>query len=63
MQNFSRIKVGIFFDLEHFVSFVGVRILDKGSSPVTIKKAVGWISDQNHIKFTFQHGRQSCRGT
>ena len=56
-------KVGILFDLEDFVSFVGVRILGQGPLPVTIKKAVGWSLDQNHITFTFQHGRQSCRGT
>ena len=63
MQNASQRKVEILFDLEEFVSFVGVRILGQGPSPVTIKNAVGWSLDQNHITFTFQHGRQSRRGT
>ena len=34
----------------------------KGPPAITIKKAVGWSSDQNHTTFTFQHGRKSRRG-
>ena len=53
MQNASQRKVEILFDLEEFVSFVGVRILGQGPSPVTIKMlwAGVWVKTTLHLLF------------
>ena len=45
------------------VALLGKLLCPKCASPVTIKKAVRRSCDQNHITFTSQNGRESCRRT